>query len=105
MEIDILKHFIRHDVEVLVGGVWIEGVLQPIVKGVIVLLPLPNAIEFYGPASLRIESIDAIRQLKRGNPQPSVINMTPEKPAQIRSVFESVPPSKRFAVKKIGDIQ
>jgi hypothetical protein len=102
MEADILKHFIRFDVEVLVGGQWIEGTMQPISKGIVVLLPFPDQQAFYGPASLKMEAIQAIRQVKRN--APAVENIVPNipNPPVVRSSFESLPPSFRFAIKKDG---
>jgi hypothetical protein len=102
MELDILKHFVKYDVEVLVGGVWIEGTMQPISKGIVVLMPFADMQVFYGPASLKTEAIQAIRQVKRNNiTAPNVVPNVPTPPA-IRSSFESLPPSFRFPVKKEG---
>ena len=96
MELDILKHFVKHDVEVLVGGVWIEGNMQPIAKGIVVLMPFADMQVFYGPASLKAEAIQAIRQVKRNNiTAPNVVPNVPTPPS-IRSSFESLPPSFRF---------
>lgn len=102
MELDILKHFVKHDVEVLVGGVWIEGTMQPIAKGIVVLMPFADMQVFYGPASLKAEAIQAIRQVKRNNiTVPNVVPNVPTPPS-IRSSFESLPPSFRFPIKKEG---
>ena len=99
METDILKHFIGKDVEILVGGVWIEGQLQPIVKGIVTLTPLAEAVAFYGPTACKTEVIQAIRQIKSSgqkvaSPLPE-INTNPP----IRSSLESVTPGQRFARK------
>lgn len=102
MELDILKHFVKHDVEVLVGGQWIEGTMQPVSKGIVVLLPFADMQQFYGPASLKAEAIQAIRQVKRNNiTAPNVVPNIPTPPV-VRSSFESLPPSFRFPVKKEG---
>lgn len=98
MEIETIKSFIHHDVEVLVSGVWIEGHMTPIVKGVVILLPLPEFADFYGPAAMKIDVIQAIRQVKRLEkfvPEP-----TPEnKPDVISSSLDQVSPKQRFARK------
>lgn len=66
MESDILKHFIGLDVEILVGGTWVEGRLQPLTKGgIVVLKPFPGYESFYGPASMKTDVIQAIRQLRK----------------------------------------
>jgi|SRR5208282_463281 len=102
MELDILKPFVKHDVEVLVGGVWIEGTMLPIAKGIVVLMPFADMQVFYGPASLKAEAIQAIRQVKRSNiVAPNVVPNIPD-PPPVRSSFESLPPSFRFPVKKEG---
>lgn len=96
MELDILKNFVRHSVEVLVDGVWIEGLMMPIVKSVVVLMPNEEDQVFYGPASLKAESIQAIRQVKKIIAEPKnlaakdVIN-------SVASAFESVSPKQRFS--------
>jgi len=96
METDVLKHFIGKEVEVLVSGVWIEGHMQPITKGIVTLLPVGDAISFYGPAACKAEVIMAIRQVIRSGqkiaePFPE-INQSPA----IRSSMESVTPGQRF---------
>jgi len=65
METDVLKHFIGRDVEILVGGAWVDGHMQPIVKGVITLIPFKDVAPFYGPTALKAESVQAIRQVIR----------------------------------------
>ena len=96
METDILKHFIGKDVEVLVSGVWIEGHMQPIAKGIVTLTPVGEMAVFYGPTACKTDVIQAIRQIKHSgqrvaeplpeiNPQPAV-----------RSSLESVTPGQRF---------
>ena len=57
METDILKHFIGKNVEVLVSGVWIEGHMQPIAKGVVTLVPTEETAVFYGPCALKADVI------------------------------------------------
>jgi len=96
METDILKHFIGKDVEILVSGVWIEGHMQPIAKGVVTLVPIGEASSFYGPAACKTEVIVAIRQVirsgvKLAEPIPE-INQDPP----IRSSMESITPGQRF---------
>src|ERR1035437_3091428 len=104
MELDILKYFIKFDVEVLIGGVWIEGHMTSIAKGVVILMPLDEAKEFYGPASFKAESIIAIRQVKRGNANIPNVVINPPAPVVIKSSFEAVPPNFRFAFKKEGQL-
>jgi hypothetical protein len=96
MELDILKHFIKHEVEVLVGGVWIEGLMMPIVKGVVVLMPVGEMQAFFGPASLKAESIQAIRQIKKHGVIEKPIIPTEVPAVGIRSSLESVTPGQRF---------
>lgn len=96
MDMDIIKPFINHDVEVLVAGVWIEGHMAPIVKGVIMLLPLPDQAAFYGPCALRPDVIQAIRQVKKSgvplvNPVPSSNSHT-----TIRSSLDDLTAIERF---------
>ena len=71
MDINIIKPFIGLDVEVLCGttGVWIDGHLMPIAKSVIVLTPFDETKEFYGPCSMEIGAVQAIRQVKRNTKQ------------------------------------
>ena len=91
MESDILKSFIRMDVEVLVGGAWIRGNLSPIVKGIVVLTPLADEKDFYGIASLKSESIQAIRQVKQISNAPSQQVQLPKisAPVDVKSGFEA----------------
>ncbi len=87
------------NVEVLVGGVWIEGHLKPIVKGVVTLLPIGEAASFYGPAALKQEAIQAIRQVRKTGP----VEMPPQEitpPTQVRSSLDEVTPAQRFNRKK-----
>lgn len=99
MEAEILKHFIGMNVEVLVGGVWIEGNLRPIVKGVVTLLPIGDAAAFYGPAAFKQDAIVAIRQVRKTGPvEMPVEEIRP--PAQVRSSLDEVPAAQRFARKK-----
>lgn len=95
METDILKHFIGKDVEVLVAGVWIEGHMAPIVKGVVTLTPTEETAPFYGATALKSESIQAIRQVKRSNaklPEPIPEVNSPV----VRSSLDQVTPGQRF---------
>lgn len=98
METDILKHFIGKDVEVLVSGVWIEGNLMPIAKGIIVLTPIGGTEAFYGPASMSTSVVQAIRQVKREQTASSVPLSTTDN-AKIRSSLESNTPG-RFVIAK-----
>lgn len=99
MEAKILKHFIGMNVEVLVGGVWIEGHLRPIVEGIVTLLPIGEASAFYGPAALKQDTIQAIRQVRKH--EPIEMPMEEIKPApQVRSSLDEVPAATRFARKK-----
>ena len=99
MEAEILKHFIGMNVEVLVGGVWIEGHLKPIVKGIVTLLPIGEAASFYGPAAFKQEAIQAIRQIRKtGLVEDTMQEVKP--PTQVRSSLDEVTPAQRFARKK-----
>lgn len=104
MDIETIKPFINHDVEVLVGGVWIEGHMAPIVKGVIVLHPLQEMLPFYGPTALKADVIQAIRQVKK-NGQPgkpfTEVPVTFHDPSDhtIVSGLNPIPPRQRFAKK------
>jgi hypothetical protein len=95
MESEILKHFIGMNVEILVHGTWIEGKLQPIVKGVITLLPIGEAASFYGPAACKQDVVQAIRQIRKTGhveePVPPVQN-----PTQVRSSLDQITPGQRF---------
>jgi hypothetical protein len=93
MEASILKEFIRQDVEVLIGGTWVEGHLMPIVKNIVVLLPVGQAKEFYGPTSCKMEVIQAIRQVKR-QPAAQVANPVSQNtapPPAVKSGFDAAP--------------
>ncbi len=96
MDTDILKHYIGMDVEILVSGVWIEGRLQPIVKGVITLVPVAEAGVFYGPCACKTDVVQAIRQVKRSGQK--VAEPVPEAvpPTNVRSSLDSVTPGQRF---------
>lgn len=98
MDNDILKHFIGHDVEVLISGVWIEGHMQPIAKGVIVLLPIDGTDIFYGPTSCRADVIQAIRQIKREKTAP--LPLPEADSTKIRSSLDQVTPGHRFVIAK-----
>lgn len=96
METDILKHFIGKDVEVLVSGVWIEGQLQPIAKGVVTLLPTPETAAFYGPSAMKADVIQAIRQVRRNTQAPREPAVDTNPPPPVRSSLEQVTPGQRF---------
>jgi hypothetical protein len=100
METDILKHFIGKDVEILVSGVWLEGHMQPIAKGVVTLTPVGETGAFYGPTACKTDVIQAIRQVIRSGVR--VANPLPEinQDAPVRSSMESVTPGQRFKVNK-----
>lgn len=96
METDVLKHFIGKDVEILVSGVWIEGHMQPIAKGIVTLLPIGEAGAFYGPAACKTDVIQAIRQVIRSGVK--IAEPVPEinAPPPIRSSMEQITPGQRF---------
>jgi hypothetical protein len=99
MELETLKSFVRRDVEVLVGGVWMEGHMTPIVKSVVVLLPIGAAKEFYGPTACKAENIQAIREVKRQPTVNSLVPSDPSAPPTIHSSFDpasSAHPGKKF---------
>jgi hypothetical protein len=99
MEADILKHFIGMNVEVLVGGVWIEGNLRPIVKGTVTLLPIGEAASFYGPAAFKQDAIQAIRQVRKTGPIQVPEEVIPPT-QQVRSSLDEVTPQQRFRKKQ-----
>jgi len=102
MESDILKNFIKQDVEILVGGVWIEGYLLPIVKNIVTLVPIGLAKEHYGPTACKMEVIQAIRQVRRPAQTNSAVPNDPSPPASVRSGFEAAQqghPGNRFVHK------
>jgi len=96
MDIDILKHFVRKDVEILVGGIVFEGHMLPIAKGIVVLMPFPEAASFYGPASCKAEAIQLIRQVKRNSPNEANVVPSATPPAPVRSSLETLSPKFRF---------
>jgi hypothetical protein len=98
MEADILKQFINMKVEVLVGGQWIRGTLCPIVKQVCVLLPLGEEAEFYGPASMKMDAIQAIRQVKTQD-KSAAIKVDAINPNLVKSAFNTADVS-RFVIDK-----
>ena len=99
MELDVLKSFVRMHVELLVGGVWLDGVMMPIVKSVVTLVPSHPSNEFYGPTALKAESIQAIRQVKtKAAPPPDAVK-PPD--TNVKSGFESVNPASRFVKGKV----
>lgn len=98
MESDILKHFVNHEVEILIGGVWVEGLLLPIAKGIVVLKPIGEMATFYGPCSFKSEDIMAIRQLKKQSVP--LVDINPPKPPVINSGFDPISPHYRFLKKQ-----
>ena len=96
MEADILKHFIGKDVEILVSGVWIEGRMQPIAKGVVTLLPAGEMNAFYGPAACKADVIMAIRQIKQPGTRLAEPLQDTNPPPMVRSSLEQVTPTQRF---------
>jgi hypothetical protein len=91
METSVLAPFVKHEVEILVAGVWIPGVMTPIVKGVITLLPTAETAAFYGPTAIKAEVVQAIRQVKR-SPQANVTPNATQPVASavpVRSALES----------------
>lgn len=100
MENDIIKHFVNKDVEILVSGVWIEGHMTPVVKGVVTMLPFGEAAIFYGPAACNVEVIQAIRLVKRQS-APAVVPPTIPEPSDpgLRSALEQTIPGIRFVRK------
>jgi len=102
MEADILKNFIKMDVEVLVGGVWIEGHLLPIVKNIVTLVPIGLAKDHYGPTACKMEVIQAIRQVRMPAGTNTAVPNDPSGPAPVRSGFEAAHqghPGNRFVHK------
>jgi hypothetical protein len=101
MDMDTIKPFINHDVEMLVGGTWIEGHLTPIVKGLILLYPIGEAKNFYGPCALKAEFIQAIRQVKKSNSPPEfkVPEVDTRSNITVRSGLDQVTPEQRFGKK------
>lgn len=103
MDKDILKNFVKHDVEILVGGVWIEGHLQPIVNGQIVLLPIGESAAFYGPCAMKMEVIQAIRQVKKDAAKANATAAaTAQSPPPVKSSLDSTPGhvGQRFVIAK-----
>lgn len=103
MENDIIKHFVNKDVEILVSGVWIEGHMTPVVKGVVTMLPFGEAATFYGPAACNVEVIQAIRLVKRqAATTPAVVPPTMPEPTDpgLRSALEQTIQGIRFLPRK-----
>lgn len=96
METDILKHFIGKNVEVLVSGVWIEGHMQPIAKGVVTLVPTEETAVFYGPCALKADVIQAIRQIRNSSEKMAIPVPEINAPPPVRSGLEQVTPGQRF---------
>lgn len=102
MESDILKNFVKMDVEILVGGVWIEGHLLPIVKNIVTLVPIGVAKEHYGPTACKMEVIQAIRQVRHPAQANTMVPNDPSPPTPVRSGFESAQhghPGNKFVVR------
>jgi hypothetical protein len=97
MELNTLKAFIRMHVQVLVSGIWIEGLLMPIVKGDVILYPVGPVSEIYGPTALKADVIEAIRQVKNRAAAPVIEE--DKVTADVRSSLDSVTPAQRFAKK------
>lgn len=103
MDLSILKNFVNHDVEVLVGGVWIEGHMTPIVKGQITLLPIGEASHFYGPMACEAAVVQAVRQVKRDTTKANAqAQQTQQSQVPIKSGFEATPGhvGQRFVIAK-----
>jgi hypothetical protein len=99
METDVLKNFINKDVEILVGGVWVDGHMTPIVKSVITLIPFPENASVLGPTALKAESVQCIRQIKRDAMKANTQTVaTSQSPVPVKSSFESSNPGNRFVV-------
>ena len=96
METDILKHFIGKNVEILVSGVWIEGHMQPIAKGVVTLVPTEEMSAFYGPCALKADVIQAIRQIRNSSEKMAIPVPEINAPPPVRSSLEQVTPGQRF---------
>jgi hypothetical protein len=96
METDVLKHFIGKDVEVLVSGIWLEGHMQPIAKGIVTLTPVGEMGIFYGPTACKTEVIQAIRQVKKSGESVADPVSQISQPPTFRSSLESVTPGQRF---------
>ena len=92
MEIETLKPFINHDVEILIAGNWVEGHMNPIVKGIITLSPVGVAREFYGPVCFKVDSVQAIRLIKV---QPKDKSYNPPPVESINSSIEPITPGVR----------
>jgi hypothetical protein len=99
MEQDIIKNFVNRDVEVLVSGVWIEGHMTPVVKGVVTLLPYGEAAKSYGPTALKMDVIQAIRQVKKTVAAPLPPTIPEPADPSVRSALEQTIPGIRFVRK------
>lgn len=91
MDLDTLKNFVKRNVEVLVGGVWIEGHMTPIAKGVVVLLPIGLAKDHYGPTACKAEVIQAIREVRlpASTNTASTVPSDPSLPTPVQSGFDT----------------
>lgn len=92
MDTKVLKNFINHDVELLVGGVWIKGHMTPIVEGTVTLLPIGEDKVSYGPTACKAEVIQAARQLRTQQPNASSpVPTNPNPPPPVHSAFAPHP--------------
>ena len=96
MESKTLKHFVGKDVEILVAGAWVEGYLKQISDGIITLLPFPSQADYYGPTALKMDAIQAIRQVK---PHVNVNSQINEPVKDIQSAIENAAPGKHSVIK------
>lgn len=96
METKHLKHFINRDVEILVAGAWVEGHMQPIVEGLITLIPFPDTASHYGPTALKADLVQAIREVKRGGRVMAEPTTVPTNVGTIRSSLDQTTPGQRF---------
>jgi hypothetical protein len=90
MDLSVLAPFVKMEVEILVAGVWIPGIMTPIVKGVITLLPTEETKLGYGPTAVKAEVVQAIRQVRRsGQPVASTAMPSVGSSVPVRSGFDS----------------
>ena len=87
MDIKVLRNFINHDVELLVGGVWIRGHMTPIVEGTITLIPIGDDKLVYGPAACKAEIVQAARQLRTQQVATTGVDRNTNPPPAVHSGF------------------
>lgn len=107
MEAAVLGNFVKREVEILVGGVWVAGYMTPIVKGVITLIPIGVEKEFYGPTALKAEAVQAIREVRKqpgANTAPTVPS-DPSAPPATRSAFETANPGHHPGMKYVHKVR